>query len=105
VWLHGIAATAGIVSVPTAADFANYVVAEIPAEWTHVAVQLGLSGDKCNTIKKDEHDCRDRFMAVFYEWERGSYKPFTWSTLITALKSPVVGKIELAEKLQQKFCS
>ena len=98
-------ASPGKVSVPSAADFANYVVAEISAEWKHVAIQLGLSTNKCNEIKKNEDECRDRFMAVFDEWERGSCKPFTWSTLITALKSPIVGKYELAEKLQQKFYS
>ena len=44
-------------------------------------------------------------MAVFEEWERGSCKPFTWRALITALKSPSVAEIELAEKLKHKFCS
>ena len=103
--IHSSVATPGKISEPNAADFANYIVAKIPAEWKHVAIQLGLSGDKCDEIKKNEDECRDRFMAVFDEWKKGSCKPFTWSTLVTALKSPIVGKFELAKKVQQRFCS
>ena len=91
--------------IPDAANFANYVVAEIPAKWHHVAIQLGLSIDECDAIKKNDNNCDDRFMAVFREWAKGSHEPFSWSTLITALKSPGVGRSELAEKLQYTFCS
>ena len=92
-------------SIPDAADFANYVVAKIPAEWNHVAIQLGLSIDECDAIKKNDNNCHDQFMAVFREWARRSHEPYFWSTLITPLKSPGVDRIELAEKLQYKFCS
>ena len=92
-------------SLPRADDFANFVAAAIPSKWKHVAIQLGLSSHACKAIKKNEDDGFERFMAVFEEWERGSCKPFAWRALITALKSPSVAEIELAEKLKHKFCS
>ena len=95
------AVTPGRSSLPSADNFANYVAAAIPSKWRHVAIQLGLSNHKCMAIKKDEDDCFDRFMAVFEEWERGACKPFTWSTLITALESPSVAEIEIAKKLMK----
>ena len=93
------------ISLPSTDDFANYVAAVIPSKWKHVAIQLGLRSHLCKAIKKNEDDCFERFMAVFDEWEKGSCKPFTWSTLITALKSPSVAETELAEKLKHIFCS
>ena len=99
------AATPEGVSIPNAIDFSNYVVAAIPSKWKHVAIQLGLTIGTCKAIKKNEDECFDQFMAVFDEWEKGSCKPFTWSTLITALKSPSVAEDTLAETLKRKFCS
>ena len=100
-----IAITPDQPSLPSDKDFANYVAAEIPSKWKHVAIQLGLRGHKCMAIKKNEDDCFDQFMAVFSEWEKGTCEPFTWTTLIAALQSPSVDEVELANRLKQVFCS
>ena len=85
-------------------DLANKVAAKIPEKWKLVAIQLELSMSEIKTIRCDEDDCFDRFMAVFDRWRRSSCKPYVWKTLVTALKSASVNEIKLADELQGEFC-
>ena len=83
---------------------ANRVAAVIPHQWKKVAIQLELSGGAIQAIQRDEHDSFDQFMAVMYQWKQSLSKPFTWATLVSALKSPSVNEIELAKGLHHEFC-
>jgi hypothetical protein len=105
VWLHGLASTSTAVSSePRMSDLANRVAAKIPEKWKQVAIQLELSMSEIKTIRQDEDDAFDRFMAVFDRWQRSSCSPYAWKTLVTALKSTSVNEIKLAEELQREFC-
>ena len=55
-------------------------------------------------IRKDEDNTFTRFMAVFDDWKRSSCKPYTWKTLVNALRSRSVGEIRLADELDREFC-
>ena len=83
---------------------ANRVAAVIPDKWKKVAIQLELKEGVIRAIQKDEDDSFDRFMAVMYKWEQTLSKPFTWATLVSALQSPSVNEISLAEELNCEFC-
>jgi hypothetical protein len=83
---------------------ANRVAAVIPDKWKKVAVQLELSRGEIRAIQKDEDDSSDRFMAVMDHWKQSLRKPFTWATLVSALRSPSVNETRLADELNREFC-
>ena len=83
---------------------ANRVAAVIPHQWKKVAVQLELTRGEIKAIQKDEDESFDQFMAVMYQWKQSLHRPFTWATLVSALKSPSVYEIRLANELHRKFC-
>ena len=85
-------------------DLANRCAAIIPHKWKPVAFQLGLIMSDIKVIHKDEDDTFSRFMAVFDHWQRSSCKPYTWKTLVNALRSRSVNEINLADELQREFC-
>ena len=83
---------------------ANRVAAVVPHQWKKVAVQLELGRGEIKAIQKDEDDSFDRFMAVMDKWKTSLSKPFTWATLVTALRSPSVNEHGLADELNREFC-
>ena len=85
-------------------DLANHVAAVVPIKWKQVAYQLELTRGEIDTIKTDESNANERFMAVMEQWERSARLPYTWKTLITALKAPAVNETSLARELQHMFC-
>ena len=91
-------------SAPAMSVLANQVAAVIPDKWKKVAVQLELSRGDIRAIQKDEDDSSDRFMAVMDHWKQSLSKPFTWATLVSALRSPYVNETRLADELNRKFC-
>ena len=64
-----------------------------------MAVQLELTEGDIKAIQEDENTVSDRFNAVMKRWKRSLTKPFTWETLINALRSPSVNEIRLANEL------
>ena len=90
----------------------NEVAAVIPSKWRAVGVQLGLSGGILDFIQ-NKHAGKvkadlDSFEEVFITWMEqattgATCSPYTWPTMIDALKTPAVGEVALAESLEQKF--
>ena len=99
------AGACGSSSEPTISDLANKVVTRISTKWKQVAIELGVSWDEINRISKDENGSFDQFMTVLHHWKSASMKPYTWKTVIAALKSECVNELSLAEELRCKFCS
>ena len=85
-------------------DLANRVAAVIPHKWSQVAIQLELSTGERKAIEKDKTESFERFMAVLEHWERSCSLPYSWETLITALKSASVSEQNLAEQLHRDYC-
>ena len=69
-----------------------------------MAVQLELSEGDIKSIQEDENKVSNRFNAVMERWKQSLTKPFTWETLINALRSPSVNEIGLANELNCEFC-
>lgn len=91
-------------SAPKMADLANRCAAIIPDKWKQVAIQLGLSHGEIKAIQNDEGDSFAQFMAVFDRWKQSSSEPYSWKTLVTALRSKSVNEIKLANELHNEFC-
>ena len=85
-------------------DLANYVAAIIPHKMNEVAIQLGVSMNEIMRICIDEKGYFRQFMAVFNHWKSASTKPYTWKTLVDALRSRSVNEVKLADELHHKFC-
>ena len=90
----------------------NEVAAVIPSKWKAVGVQLSLSGGTLNSIQMSHGwkpiACHDSFEEVFRTWKDQATtgttcSPYTWLTMIDALKTPAVGEVALAESLEQKL--
>ena len=70
----------------------------------YVGLELGLPSEKLRNIKTRSADDREILLHVTEEFlERIEPRP-TWSAIANALRSPLVGMTELAEKIEQKYC-
>ena len=90
---------AGLDSKPELRDLMNEVAAAIPSKWKDVGLQLGLDDGVLEGIGGDNSHC---YMDVFTRWknQKSTTHPYTWSTLVQALKTPAVGEERLADKIK-----
>ena len=70
-------------------------------EWYDIGVDLKISPDTLDEIRVDYGDTKSRFREMLKVWLRRVQPHPTWSELAGALKSPMVGREDLAEKLPQ----
>lgn len=84
----------------------NKVAAELRTEkWKTFAIQLGLT-DKCVSDIGYNHKRNvtiEIFTDVFHEWHTQQTSPYTWNTVVEALRSPSMDERGLAEKISRKF--
>ena len=72
-------------------------------KWENIAFELELSHTEIERIKWEEGErIDDCFRRTFSKWETKFYPPFTWPVIISALESPSVGEIRLANELRIK---
>lgn len=88
-------------------DLMNDVASVIPAKWRVVGIQLELPSGTLDSIQQ-EHAGKPQadklsFETVLNMWKGLSKIPYTWVTIIDALKAPLIGENELAEKLKAKY--
>ena len=88
----------------------NDVAAVIAAKWRLVGVQLKLPYGTLDEIQEQyarrPDECKYSFEQVFTEWKSlGTTSPYTWETMIEALRSPAVGEKTLADSLHAKYSS
>ena len=85
-------------------------VAIISAKWRLVGVQLKLPNGTLDEIQDQNAGRPDQCILSFFEqvcarWRSLGTSPYTWKTLINALRSPAVGEVTLANELNVKYCS
>jgi len=91
-------------SAPTHLDLMNMIAANIPTKWREVGLQLGLRVADLNSIEmRHAGDCNRYFSSVFSMWEGQLTKPFTWSTIVQVLRSPLIGECRLAQEVEHSF--
>ena len=93
---------AGLDSEPELRKLMNEVAAKIPGKWRDVGLQLGVDHEVLERIATinlgDTNLC---YSNVFTRWktQNSAMHPYTWSTIVQALKAPAVGEERLADKI------
>lgn len=86
---------------PTLVDLMTRVAVNCPTKWRDIGIHLGLGSEDLDAIhdrhRGDHHRC---FEYVFSAWENKKKVPYTWSTIIKALESPLVERKRLADEIK-----
>ena len=69
------------------------------ARWYNIGLKLNLHTSDLQVLRGLSHD--DALREVLWYWLRRTNPAPTWSKLIEALRSPIVGEYQLAEKLEK----
>ena len=99
---------AGLDSEPELSDIMMEVAAKIPGKWRDVGLQLGVDHDVLEGIATiSQGDTNLCYSNVFTRWKHQNSitHPYTWSTLVQALKTPAVGEERLANKIKSELSS
>ena len=96
----------GDMSSLSAKDLMNDVAATIPAKWRVFGIQLNVSSNELDRIwDENPQDCQGSFQKMLDHWKKTSTSPYTWRTIIDALKAPAVGEVARANYLETKYIS
>ncbi len=66
------------------------------AKWRFIGLELGLSPDDLDNIKKESQDNEERIEKVLTKWLRQPSLNPSWESLAECLRSEVVGREDLA---------
>ena len=75
-------------------DLLNKVAAKTRDKWEKIALQLQIDHGHIKSISKTNDPilcCAE----VFDVWRRSGSPPYTWATIIDALRAPIVGEQQL----------
>ena len=72
------------------------------ARWNLIGIQLGLSQDELDIIRANSIDVRECLERVLQKWFNSSPNP-TWKDVITALKTPALDELKLAQEIEEKL--
>ena len=95
----------GLDSQPELADLVNKVAAKIPGKWKDVGLQLGLDNGVLDGMATGSPgDLNQYWRNVFTRWKNLNSKtrPYTWSTIVQALKVEAVTEFRLAEEIENE---
>ena len=83
-------------------DLLNKVAAKARDCWEKIALQLKLKHGHIKTIRNSNtQDPILCYSEVFDVWQKSGSPPYTWATIIDALRAPIVGEHQLAHELQE----
>ena len=91
-------------SAPEITDLLNMIAARANEKWKVVGLQLKLSLQLLNSIDEKYKQTVLCYAEMFQVWKNNGDPPFTWGTIIDALKAPIVGEAQLATELQESLC-
>eukprot|EP00731_Ephydatia_muelleri_P005190 Em0002g1366a len=85
----------------------NDVASIVPAKWRAIGIQLELPSGTLDSIQQeharkpqaDQHS----FETMLNIWKQLAKTPYTWKTIIDALKAPSVGENQLGDDLEAKY--
>ena len=93
-------------SEPELLGLMNEVAAKIPSKWRDVGLQLGLNQGVLDGIALNSPgDTNHCYSNVFTRWKNQNLitYPYTWSTIVQALRGPAVGEERLADDIKNKW--
>ena len=74
------------------------------AKWYDIGLELGMSVDYLDTVKKENDDQKDCLREMLRQWLSGVDPEPSWESLVAALRIPVVNYPALASEIELKFC-
>lgn len=78
---------------------------KVRAKWYDVGMQLGVSVDTLNAIRKQHlNDPSDCLREILTTWLKAYHPPPTWDKLLKVLKTKTVDEAMLAADLECKYC-
>ena len=75
------------------------------AKWYDIGLELGMTADYLDTIRKTNDDPQDCLRELLRRWLSGVDPQPSWKGLITALSSPAVKYHALASEIEEKYSS
>ena len=83
----------------------NRVAVHTPHKWLEIGIELEIPHGQLQAYKQQHQgESTKIFVDVFNYWEkRPGSKPKTWSTVIDALRTPLVGEQTLAHNLESEM--
>ena len=75
------------------------------AKWYDIGLELGMTADYLDTIRKTNDDPQDCLRELLRRWLSGVDPQPSWKALITALSTPVVNYHALASEIEEKYNS
>ena len=87
-------------------DLGNVVeeVFDAHAKWYDLGLQLGVQGGTLDGIRNQFQNPKDALREMLMVWLKMVDPKPTWTALIDALRSRTVGKYQLAQALEHKYC-
>ena len=80
-------------------DLLHKVAARATDKWKYMGLQLDIPMDQLNSMTAtDPISC---YADVFNWWQKNGSPPYTWATIIDALRAPIVGEVQLAHELEE----
>ena len=94
----------GLQAAPELFDLMNEVAAKIPSKWRQFGIELRLTPSELDGfLAASPGDMLQCFSSIFTVWRnRMSRDPYSWQTVIQALRAPAVGEHRLAQELSEK---
>ena len=87
-------------------QFMDTVATKIPSKWRRMAVAMGMSRSQIDEVDmRYQGNSFECFIDVFKYWQDTSTPelPANWASLVTVLRSRIVGEEALAEHIQKTF--
>ena len=86
---------------PEYLDLLNKVAARVRHKWEEIGLQLSIDMSYLKSIWTMKQDPVRCFADIFDVWQRNGSPPYTWATIIDALRAPIVGEVQLACELEE----
>ena len=83
---------------PSMRDLLERVASNSRDKWYMMGLLLNVRQDQLKTITHENPVLC--YSEVFSLWEKKEDPPFTWATIVDALRSPVVGEMKLASDIE-----
>ena len=78
-------------------------LADVRAKWYNIGIQLGVNVGTLKAIEKQYSDPSDCLRETLMTWLKAYPPPHTWSKVLEALRTKIVGEAKLAVDLEQKY--
>ena len=78
----------------------------VRVSWYYIGLELGIPHTELECFKTNFPDLSDSMREMLKHWLDIAVDPRpTWESVVTALRSPIVGKSRVAEELESKYCT